>query len=79
MPTSNERDIPQHDSRVEDWFGQSVDRDAEVADDVAAELGEGAEAEREFDARATGRAEQDSRHGATVDPDQGRSAYTDEP
>lgn len=67
------------DSRVQDWFGQSAERDAELADEVAAELGEGAEAEREFEARAAGREEQDARHGDSIDPDQGRSAYTDEP
>ena len=44
---------PGQDSRVEDWFGQSVDRDAELADELAEE--ESAEdAERHFDERATG-------------------------
>lgn len=83
MPTNeqgDQRDEPTGtDSRVEDWFGQSAERDAEVADEIAAELGEGADAEREFDAQATGRAEQEARHGDSIDPDQGRPAYTDEP
>jgi hypothetical protein len=64
------------DSRVEDWFGQSVNRDAEVADEVAEVYGEGDAAEYEFERRATGRREQEARHGESIDPDQGRSAYT---
>jgi hypothetical protein len=64
------------DSRVEDWFGQSVERDAELADRLTSELGEpGAEAE--FDAQSSGRHEQDARRGDHIDPDQGRSAYHD--
>ena len=78
MSNSNEP-RPGTDSRVEDWHGQSVDRDAELADEIAAAKGEGPEAEREFEQRATGHAEQDARHGESIDPDQGRSAYTDEP
>ena len=63
------------DSRVEDWFGQSVDRDAQVSDEVAQVYGEGDSAEYEFERRARGRAQQEARHGASIDPDQGRSAY----
>ena len=62
------------DSRVEDWFGQSVERDAELADELSKELPED-EAQRQFEAQATGKAEQDARHGDHIDPDQGRSAY----
>jgi hypothetical protein len=65
------------DSRVEDWFGQSVERDAGLADRLTAEFGEkGAEAE--FEHRARGEAEQEGRHGVQIDPDQGRSAYRDD-
>lgn len=68
---------PGQDSKVEDWFGQSVDRDAELADALTEELGED-EAERAFDQRATGDDEQASRRGDSIDPDQGRAAYTDD-
>ncbi len=67
------------DSRVEDWFGQSVERDAELADELTDREGlDENEVERKFEEQATGESEQQSRHGDHVDPDQGRSAYTDE-
>ena len=78
-PIANEDDRgpePGTDSRVEDWFGQSVNRDAELADRLSDELG--TEAEAAIEEEATGRAEQDARHGARIDPDQGRSAYRDD-
>ena len=75
--SDDRRPEPGTDSRVEDWFGQSVDRDAELADRLTDELGS-AEAEEAFDEEATGRAEQDARHGTRIDPDQGRSAYRDD-
>ncbi|WP_040493475.1 hypothetical protein [Ilumatobacter nonamiensis] len=65
-----------HDSRVEDWHGQSVDRDAELADRLSDELGE-EQAEAEFDRRATGKETQAQRHGDSIDPEQGESAYRD--
>ena len=68
---------PGEDSRVEDWFGQSVDRDADLADRLTDELGED-RAEQAFEDRATGRAEQEARHGERIDPEQGESAYRDE-
>ena len=68
---------PGTDSRVEDWFGQSANRDAELADRLSDELGDDAEAA--FEEQADGAAEQESRHGDTIDPDQGRSAYQDDP
>jgi hypothetical protein len=58
---------PGEDSRVEDWFGQSVERDRQVAERV--------DSEAEFEEQATGREEQQARHGEHIDPDQGRSAY----
>ena len=71
---SDRRPEPGTDSRVEDWFGQSVERDAELADRLSEEL-DPAEAEAAFDEEASGRDEQDARHGERIDPDQGRSAY----
>jgi len=68
---------PGTDSRVEDWFGQSVDRDAELADRLSEDL-DPADAEAAFEEAATGREEQDARHGDRIDPDQGRSAYRDD-
>jgi hypothetical protein len=79
MPTSDDAKQPEPgtDSRVEDWFGQSADRDAELADRLSDELGEDA-AETAFDEQASGKVEQDARRGDTIDPDQGRSAYQDD-
>jgi hypothetical protein len=71
-------DDPGTDSRVEDWFGQSVERDAELADHLTEEEGlDENDAERRFEEQATGKSEQAARHGDQIDPDQGRSAYTD--
>ena len=36
------------------------------------------DAEAAFEQQATGRDEQDARHGDRIDPDQGRSAYQDD-
>jgi hypothetical protein len=70
---------PGQDSRVEDWFGQSVERDAELADELTEQEGlDESEAQRRFDEQATGASEQAARHGDRIDPDQGRSAYTDD-
>jgi hypothetical protein len=74
MNDSEERE-PGTDSRVEDWFGQSVERDAELADELSEGLDDDA-AEKAFDEQSTGAAEQERRHGDDIDPDQGRSAYT---
>jgi hypothetical protein len=68
---------PGTDSRVEDWFGQSVDRDAELADRLSADP-DTDDAEAAFDERATGRDEQEARHGEHIDPDQGRTAYQED-
>lgn len=69
------------DSRVEDWHGQSVERDAELADRLTEDEQLDEEtARRRFEEEATGEAEQAARHGDRIDPDQGRSAYdTGEP
>ncbi len=76
MNDSEERE-PGTDSRVEDWFGQSVEHDAELADELSEELDDDA-AEKAFEERSTGAAEQERRHGDEIDPDQGRSAYTND-
>jgi hypothetical protein len=68
---------PGQDSRVEDWFGQSVERDAELADELSEQVGAD-EAEQRFDKEASGRREQEARRGERIDPDQGRSAYRDD-
>lgn len=62
------------DSRVEDWFGQSVDRDTELAEELVEEYGE-ERAEEIFAEQADGEATQEARHGDHIDPEQGESAY----
>ena len=62
------------DSRVEDWFGQSVDRDTEVAERLTDEVG-AERAEELYEEQAQGREEQAARHGDEIDPDQGQTAY----
>ena len=76
---SSNQPPPGQDSTVDDWFGQSVQRDAEVADEVTADDADvdAADAEEEFARRARGREEQEARHGEHIDPDQGRDAYRD--
>jgi hypothetical protein len=78
MSRDEHREETGRDSRVEDWFGQSVRRDEELADELIEAGMEEQRAEREFAERATGEAEQERRHGDTIDPDQGRSAYRNE-
>lgn len=68
---------PGTDSKVEDWFGQSVERDAELADELSEKLPP-EEAEAAFEELASGRDEQDARHGDQIDPEQGESAYRDD-
>ena len=65
---------PGTDSRVEDWHGQSVQKDADLADELVEEYGED-EAEQKFEEQATGEQTQESRHGDRIDPEQGESAY----
>ena len=65
---------PGTDSKVEDWFGQSVQADAELADELSDEM-DPVQAEEAFDRAASGREVQDARHGERIDPEQGESAY----
>ena len=73
-PESSTSPKPGQDSTVDDWMGQSVERDRQLAEELTNELGE-EEAEARFNKQATGRAEQEARHGSSIDPDQGQSAY----
>lgn len=64
------------DSRVEDWYGQSVDRDRRVAEEIVDDESEiDEESTTEFERRAQGQQEQRARHGDEIDPEQGESAY----
>ena len=65
---------PGTDSTVQDWFGQSVDRDAELADELA-EARDPDEAEEEFAERAQGAETQAARHGESIDPELGEENY----
>jgi hypothetical protein len=68
---------PGKDSRTTDWFGQNVDRDTELAEELAAEHDE-EEAERRFEELAEGRDREEARRGEHIDPEQGEDAYRDE-
>ena len=65
---------PGTDSTVEDWHGQSVQRDAELADRLTQRLPLD-QAEQVFEELATGADEQAARHGDHIDPEQGETAY----
>jgi hypothetical protein len=76
---SEQQPQPGQDSRVEDWFGQSVDRDAELVEELVEDEGLDVEdAERRFDERSTGADEQEARRGEHIDPEQGESAYRED-
>jgi len=79
MPTDETPATPEPgtDSKVEDWMGQSVDRDTELADELSEKLPP-EEAERAFEEQSKGRQEQEARHGDHIDPEQGESAYRDD-
>ena len=80
MPTDHTPNVPEAgtDSRVEDWLGQSADRDAELADRLSEAL-PADEAEAAFERESSGADEQAARHGESIDPEQGESAYRDGP
>ena len=63
------------DSRVTDWQGQSVARDAELADRISETTDDDEVAERRFEEESTGREEQAARRGDTIDPEGGEPAY----
>ena len=55
-----DREIREPDnSTVDDWFGQKVDEDAEVADWAMKEAGDEKKAEQLFEARADGEEQYD--------------------
>ena len=64
------------DTPVAEWFGQNVDSDAELADDLVAEHGE-EKAEDLFDDESKGADVEDARRGDTIDPELGEAAYRD--
>ncbi|MCU1353797.1 MAG: hypothetical protein JWM05_3006 [Acidimicrobiales bacterium] len=49
-------------STVDDWFGQNVARDAEVADKAAAESDDATEAEEQFEREADGQQRYEEGH-----------------
>ena len=62
MPKSNEIREPDN-STVDDWFGQNVARDQDLADAlVAEEGGDEAAAEQRFDREAEGKRKYDAGH-----------------
>lgn len=58
-------------STVDDWFGQNVARDQEVADEVAAEAGSEAEAEERFEQEAHGQERYEEGHPPPAGPRDG--------
>jgi hypothetical protein len=71
------RTPPGRDSRTTDWFGQNVDRDAQLADELVEAHGE-KEAKR-YERLATGEEREASRRGEHLDPEQGEDAYREWP
>jgi hypothetical protein len=61
MPGDEEIREPDN-STVDDWFGQNVARDQEVADQVSEEADSPEEAEEEFNRRASGKETYDEGH-----------------
>lgn len=60
---AGEEAVEPSNSTVEDWFGQNVARDQEVADQALAEAGgDAAEAEQIYEDRAEGEATYDAGH-----------------
>jgi hypothetical protein len=76
MPRDDTPKLPEPgtDSRVEDWIGQSANRDAELADRLSDVLPPD-EAQVVFEREASGADDQAARHGDAIDPEQGESAY----
>jgi hypothetical protein len=65
------------DTPATEWFGQSVDSDAELADRLTREHGAD-EAERIFDEEARGADVERRRRGDDIDPELGEAAYREE-
>lgn len=54
--------VEPENSTVDDWFGQNVARDQDVADRVSEEAGSAEEAESRFEDEADGKARYDEGH-----------------
>ena len=63
------------DSTTNEWFGQSVESDTELADEVAAKHDDPADAEAEYEQRKGGEEVEAKRRGDEIDPDLGEDAY----
>ncbi|WP_420451349.1 hypothetical protein [Ilumatobacter sp.] len=66
------------DSTTTEWFGQSVESDTELAEEVAEKHDDPAEAEAEYDRRSKGEDVEASRRGDSIDPELGEGAYHDD-
>ena len=64
-------------STVDDWFGQNVARDQEVADKVSEEAGSEAEAEARFEEEAQGEERYREGHPPPDGPREGEQPTTD--
>ena len=62
------------DTPTTEWFGQNVDSDTELAEQLVDECGEG-KAEEIFDQTAKGEDVENARRGDSIDPDLGEAAY----
>ena len=72
---SEARKMPEgKDSPVHDWYGQSVDRDTELADELVEELGPD-EAEEAYEELAEGEETERRRRGDRLDPELGEESY----
>lgn len=65
------------DTPVKEWFGQSVDSDKELAEELVDEHGED-KAEELFDEQAQGAEVDAARRGDHIDPDLGEADYRDD-
>lgn len=62
------------DTPTTEWFGQSVDSDTELAENLVDEHGE-QKAEHMFNELAKGEEVEQSRRGDSIDPELGEDAY----
>ncbi len=76
---SNDEVREPDNSTVDDWFGQNVARDQEVADKVASEAGSEAEAEGRFQEEADGEERFEEGHPRPDDVDASGDAVGRQP
>ena len=68
-PQPSDPYVEPESSTTEEWFGQSVERDTELAEELVEEAdGDAEAAEARFDREATGEQEQRERHSDTAPP-----------